>query len=186
MPTLTLYPNADVSVTMSQYGEGTGNYGRINETTQDDTDGVTTADTSGQVDLYGLPDPSQDGTINKVTVHFRAKWAYTGTDYLINQSYATPQVRIGGTTYSATAQGLGSTFQGYSRAWSTNPNTSSAWTWQNINDLIVGLRMNAGTYGDTKNPTLGAAYCSRLYVIVDYTEPVANKLPMSLFFQGVR
>ena len=36
MPTLTLYPNEDVSVTMSQYGSGTGNYGRINETTQDD------------------------------------------------------------------------------------------------------------------------------------------------------
>lgn len=183
MPTLTLYPNADESVTMSQYGSGTGNYGRINETTQDDTNGVTTSSTSGQVDLYGLPDPSQGGTINSVTVHFRSKWDYTGT--LINQSYATPQVRIGGTTYSATEQGLGSTFQGYSRAWSTNPNTESAWTWQNINDLIVGLRMNAGTYGDTKNPTIGAAYCSWLYVIVDYTEPVANKLPMSLFFQGV-
>lgn len=183
MPTLTLYPNADVSVAMSQYGSGTGNYGRINETTQDDTNGVTTSSTSGQVDLYGLPDPSQGGTINSVTVHFRARWDNTGT--LINQSYATPQVRIGGTTYSATAQALGSTFQNYSRAWSTNPNTESAWTWQNINDLIVGLRMNAGTYGDAKNPTIGAAYCSWLYVIVDYTEPVANKLPMSLFFQGV-
>ncbi len=184
MPTLTLYPNADESVTMSQYGSGTGNYGRINETTQDDTNGVTTSSTSGQVDLYGLPNPSQSGTINSVTVHFRARWAYTGT--LINQSYATPQVRIGGTTYSATAQGLGSTFKGYSRAWSTNPNTESAWTWQNINDLIVGLHMNAGTYRDTHgHPTIGAAYCSWLYVIVDYTEPVANKLPMSLFFQGV-
>lgn len=184
MPTLTLYPNADVSVAMSQYGSGTGNYGRINETTQDDTNGVTTSSTSGQVDLYGLPDPSQGGTINSVTVHFRSKWDYTGEGALI-KSYATPQVRIGGTTYSATAQALGSTFQNYSRAWSTNPNTESAWTWQNINDLIVGLRMNAGTYGDTKNPTIGAAYCSWLYVIVDYTEPVANKLPMSLFFQGV-
>lgn len=180
MPTLTLYPNADVSVAMSQYGSGTGNYGRINETTQDDTNGVTTSSTSGQVDLYGLPDPSQGGTINSVTVHFRAK----GEGALI-KSYATPLVRIGGTTYSATEQGLESTFQDYSRAWSTNPNTESAWTWQNINDLIVGLRMNAGTYGDVKNPTTGAAYCSWLYVIVDYTEPVANKLPMSLFFQGV-
>ena len=183
MPTLTLYPNADESVTMSQYGSGTGNYGRINETTQDDTNGVGTTNTEGVVDLYGLPNPSQDGTINSVTVHFRSRWENTGS--WINQSYATPQVRIGGTTYSATAQALGNTFKGYSRAWSTNPNTKSAWTWQNINDLIVGLRMNAGTYGDTKNPTVGAAYCSWLYVVVDYTEPVANKLPMSLFFQGV-
>lgn len=185
MPTLTLYPNADESVTMSQYGSGTGNYGRINETTQDDTNGVTTSSTSGQEDLYGLPDPSQSGTINSVTVHFRAKWAYAGE--VINQSYATPLVRIGGSTYySATAQGLGNTYKGYSRAWSTNPNTESAWTWQNINDLIVGLHMNAGTYGDTKNPTIGAAYCSWLYVVVDYTESVANKLPAHLFFQGVR
>ena len=185
MPTLTLYPNEDVSVTMSQYGSGTGNYGRINETTQDDTNGVTTSSTSGQVDLYGLPNPSQSGTINSVTVHFRARWAYTGA-LPINQSYATPQVRIGGTTYSATAQALGNTFQNYSRAWSTNPNTESAWTWQNINDLVAGIRLNAGTYGDSENPTVGEAYCSWLYVIVDYTEPVANKLPMSLFFQGVR
>ena len=62
MPTLTLYPNADESVTMSQYGSGTGNYGRINETTQDDTNGVTTSSTSGQVDLYGLPDSSPGET----------------------------------------------------------------------------------------------------------------------------
>ena len=62
MPTLTLYPNEDVSVTMSQYGSGTGNYGRINETTQDDTNGVTTSSTSGQVDLYGLPDSSPGET----------------------------------------------------------------------------------------------------------------------------
>lgn len=185
MPTLTLRPNSDVSVTMGQYGSGTGNYGRINETTQDDTNGVTTSSTeSGQADLYGLPNPSQSGTINSVTVHFRAKWAYTGS--WINQSYATPQVRIGGTTYSATAQALGNTFKGYSRAWSTNPNTESAWTWQNINDLMVGLRMNAGTYGDIKNPTIGEAYCSQLWVVVDYTESVANKLPAHLFFQGVR
>lgn len=184
MPTLTLRPNSDVSVAMSQYGSGTGNYGRINESTTDDTNGVSTASTSGQVDLYGLPDPSQDGTINSVTVHFRAKWAYT--DSWINQSYATPQVRIGGTTYSATAQALGSTFQGYSRAWSTNPNTESAWTWQNINDLVAGIRLNAGTYGDGKTPTVGEAYCSQLWVVVDYNEPVANKLPAHLFFQGVR
>ena len=185
MPTLTLYPNADVSVSMSQYGSGTGNYGRINETASDDTNGVTTSSiNTSQLDLYGLPNPSQSGTINSVTVHFRARWNYTGT--VINQSYAAPGVRIGGTTYSATTQALKNTFQGYSRAWSTNPNTKSAWTWQNINDLIVGIYMNAGAYGDDKNPTTGAAYCSRLYVIVDYTEPVANKLPMSLFFQGVR
>ncbi|NLA87359.1 MAG: hypothetical protein GX847_08800 [Clostridiales bacterium] len=173
-----------MSVSMSQYGSGTGNYGRINETAPDDTNGVSTSIiNTSQLDLYGLPNPSQSGTINSVTVHFRARCAYGGT--VVDVSYATPQVRIGGTTYSATAQGLGSTFQGYSRAWSTNPNTESAWTWQNINDLIVGLGMNAGTYGDIKSPTIGAAYCSWLYVIVDYTEPVANKLPMSLFFQGV-
>lgn len=183
MPTLTLYPNADVSVSMSQYGSGTGNYGRINETAfPDDTNGVSTSIYTSQLDLYGLPNPSQSGTINSVTVHFRARCAYP---YGGTVSYATPQVRIGGTTYSATAQALGNTFQGYSRAWSTNPNTESAWTWQNINDLIVGLSMNASTSGDIKNPIIGAAYCSWLYVIVDYTEPVANKLPMSLFFQGV-
>ena len=184
MPTLTLRPNSDVSVTMTQYGSGTGNYGRINESTTDDTNGVSTTNTGGVVDLYGLPNPSPSGTINSVTVHFRARWTYNGD--IVIQSSGAPQVRIGETTYSATAQALGSTFKGYSRAWSTNPNTESAWTWQNINDLIVGLRMNAGTYGDTKNPTVGEAYCSQLWVVVDYNEPVANKLPMSLFFQGVR
>lgn len=184
MPTLTLRPNSDVSVAMSQYGSGTGNYGRINESTTDDTNGVSTTNMSGEVDLYGLPDPSPSGTINSVTVHFRARWTYNGD--IVTQSYGTPQVRIGGTTYSGTQQALTVSFASYNRSWSTNPNTSSAWTWQNINDLIVGLRMNAGTYGDSKNPTVGEAYCSQLWVVVDYTESVANKLPMSLFFQGVR
>lgn len=184
MPTLTLRPNSDVSVAMSQYGSGTGNYGRINESTTDDTNGVTTSSTSGQEDLYGLPDPSQSGTINSVTVHFRARWTYTGS--IVAQSYGTPQVRIGGTTYSGTQQALTGSFASYNRSWSTNPNTSSAWTWQNINDLVAGIRLNAGSYGDSKNPTLGEAYCSQLWVVVDYNEPVANKLPAHLFFQGVR
>lgn len=184
MPTLTLRPNSDVSVAMSQYGSGTGNYGRINESTTDDTNGVSTTNTQGAVDLYGLPDPSPSGTINSVTVHFRARWTYIGS--IVTQSYGTPQVRIGGTTYSATAWALGNTFKGYSRSWTTNPNTKSAWTWQNINDLVAGIRLNAGTYGDDKNPTLGEAYCSQLWVVVDYNEPVANKLPAHLFFQGVR
>ena len=187
MPTLTLRPNSDVSVAMSQYGSGTGNYGRINESTTDDTNGVTTTPDSWpseQVDLYGLPNPSQSGTINSVTVHFRARWDYTGT--VINQSYAIPQVRIGGTTYSGTQQALTVSFASYNRSWSTNPNTSSAWTWKNINDLVAGIRLDAGLYGNTKNPKVGEAYCSQLWVVVDYNEPVANKLPMSLFFQGVR
>lgn len=183
MPTLTVRPNSDVSVAMSQYGSGTGNYGRINESTTDDTNGVSTANTGGVVDLYGLPDPSPSGTINSVTVHFRARWTYAGS--IVAQSYGTPQVRIGGTTYSGTQQALTGSFASYNRSWSTNPNTKSAWTWQNINDLIVGLHMNAGTYGDTKNPTPGEAYCSQLWVVVDYNEPVANKLPAHLFFQGV-
>jgi hypothetical protein len=188
MPTLTLRPNSDVSVAMSQYGSGTGNYGRINESTTDDTNGVSTTNTEGGVvDLYGLPDPSPSGTINSVTVHFRARWDNVFGGSVVTQSYGTPQVRIGGTTYSAATQALGNTFKGYSRSWTTNPNTKSAWTWQNINDLVAGIRLNAGTYGDDKNPTLGEAYCSQLWVVVDYNnEPVANKLPAHLFFQGVR
>lgn len=186
MPTLTLRPNSDVSVAMSQYGSGTGNYGRINESTTDDTNGVITGSTSGEVDLYGLPDPSPSGTINSVTVHFRARWAYNTYASIVIQSYGTPQVRIGGTTYSGTPQALTGSFASYNRSWSTNPNTSSAWTWKNINDLVAGIRLNAGLYGDDKDPTQGDAYCSQLWVVVDYNEPVANKLPMSLFFQGVR
>ena len=186
MPTLTLRPNSDVSVAMSQYGSGTGNYGRINESTTDDTNGVSTTNTQGVVDLYGLPDPSPSGTINSVTVHFRARWDNVfGGSILLNPAGAAA-LRIGGTTYSATAQILGDTFRGYSRSWTTNPNTKSAWTWKNINDLVAGIRLNAGLYGDSKNPTQGEAYCSQLWVVVDYNEPVANKLPAHLFFQGVR
>ena len=185
MPTLTLRPNSDVSVAMSQYGSGTGNYGRINESTTDDTNGVSTTNTEGVVDLYGLPDPSPSGTINSVTVHFRARWAYAG-DIIVAQSYGTPQVRIGGTTYSGKQQALTLSFVSYNRSWSTNPNTKSAWTWKNINDLVAGIWLNAGLYGDGKYPTVGEAYCSQLWVVVDYNEPVANKLPAHLFFQGVR
>jgi hypothetical protein len=185
MPTLTLRPNSDVSVAMSQYGSGTGNYGRINESTTDDTNGVSTTNILGAVDLYGLPDPSPSGTINRVTVHFRARWAYNGSG-IVAPSYGTPQVRIGGTTYSGTQQALKVIFASYNRSWTTNPNTKSAWTWKNINDLVAGIRLDAGTYGDDKNPTIGEAYCSQLWVVVDYNEPVANKLPAHLFFQGVR
>lgn len=181
MATLTLRPNSDSSVACTQFGTGTGNYGRVNEATADDTNGVvsptgTLGSPVTSVDRYGLPDPSESGTINKITLYGRLKsvdTTYSATSLL---------VRVGTTNYTY-AKSATSSYVLYDTALTTNPATSSAWTWANINDLVIGVSLIGVYYnfGTGKVPVYDyhRSYCSQLYVEVDYTP--ANNLWFMFF-----
>jgi hypothetical protein len=115
-------------------------------------------------DLYSIPDVSLTGVINSVT-HYR--WVRC------NNSNSQGSIRTHGNTYdtasacSGTPVASNPPFGGatFTHAWTTNPYTGSAWTWQEINDLEIGVRL---TDGDAINGP-DWADATQVYIVVNYT-----------------
>lgn len=166
MATVTIRPDSDNSVALSTFGgSGTNHWDKVDESTADNTDGVRTPAAAGAaIDRFGLPNLGLTGKINSVVVYSRmwsAATIYTYAAYRL-------LVRMGGTNYFSSAVALTTTATLYSNTWTTNPNTTAAWTWTNINDLIAGVELTPGAY-DLKSGTLVLGSCSQFYVTIDYT-----------------
>lgn len=171
MSVLTLRPNADSTpLELITYpASPTTHYTKIDEASKDESDNNSHYDTSASVtktDIYGFPDhSSESGTINHVTVKCYCNYQLDGTDK--NDCYVNPAVKIGSTVYNGGNQALTTTVSLYSKQWTTNPATSGAWSWTNIDDLLAGTSM-VNHVIDKSN--LKSPICYQLWVEVDYTE----------------
>jgi len=175
MSTLTLRPNADNDMDIAVW-KGTGGvivnlYSHIDEVTLDTADYVYMAGPAVDYKcLFSFPDhTSESGTINSVTVKAYLKMIKTGGP--ISAGSVSIGVKMGGTAY------YGSTFRPsditvtlYSQAWNTNPDTSAAWTWTNIDALIAGVKGTAisDKYGSDY------PYKYQCWAEVDYTSGWSN------------
>jgi hypothetical protein len=74
-------------------------------------------------DLYALPASSGSGTINGITVYARVKCDGTPT-----QTNLVISCRTHSTTYEDDEKTTTDAYADYSKVWTTNPNTGSAWT----------------------------------------------------------
>jgi hypothetical protein len=121
-----------------------------------------TSSVAGDIDLYHLTDVNgqiANSTINSVTVYDYTSYAGPNSSVDFNIG-----VKTNGSTYwsgKKTTSTVMGTFAVFSNLWVTNPNTSAAWTWSDINALQAGLR-NAGN-----NP--GGLFVTYTYVDVNYT-----------------
>ena len=171
---LVIYPTSDEVVNLIP-DSGSDNYAMVDEMVYDDT--VTylyTTSASYVSDLYGLsnrPTTGDAGTINSVTVHARiGVWAIiagAGMNGLF-------QVKSGTTTDTGAAHivstaGTGFKWQNFSDTWNTNPDTSNAWTWDEIDSLQAGtqLKLNTGT---------AFAVSTQVWIVVDYNLPTGETL----------
>lgn len=108
-----------------------------------ESDGNTTylyTDSTNKVELFNLPAHSVgSGTINKISVFNRV--AQGGAH--ANGEYGVIYVKMGGTLYDSGSKNWGPTtvYDVIYHDWTENPNTSSAWTWDNIDALIIGGRL---------------------------------------------
>ena len=167
MATLILSPNGDYSVQLLPYGAGSGNYGRVNESSLDTTNGVETNNDASHdlTDLYYMQDHSgQIGTISSVTIY-----AYIQADILwgAGDEY---QIRCNGGAGSLTA--IVGTTGWRSAAFSINPNTAVAWTWSDIDAMVAGERLiNTYTDGGKSGAFYSNPSCAMLYAVVNYTPP---------------
>ena len=165
MSTLILRPNQDTSTAQQEPSSGTTHYILIDEVTKDEADYLKNPDTitSTKTDLYALTNHgAESGTINSVTVKLYAKYILIGTSD--GTTYVKPLIRVSDTNYGDN-QALTDTVALYSQTWTTNPYTSEAWTWTQIDALMAGDSLtNYAT--DKKN--YKTPYCYQLWVEVDY------------------
>lgn len=152
MATETLRPNAtgDETNIASQYPAEGEHWDKVDDDSGT-ADYVYTDAANYQRDLYNIATSSGSGTINSITVYAVVVGSY-GREKLAIKSGTTISEGPDETVTSGTI----------SNSWVTNPDTSSAWTWDDINSLQIGISLK----------TAGPAYtlCQRIYVIVDYTE----------------
>ena len=179
--TLTLRPNANGSVGagIQTYGAASA-YQCVDEASaNDDTDYIYVGEDAVGSVVFALPDhTTETGTINHVKVYARCKYTGSGSTYLV---YC--RLRINSSWYHGAnyAQTLTNSYASYTDTWTTNPNTGSAWTWDDIDGLQAGVTLYAGVGLNAR--------CTQIYVEVNYSTGeqtfVTSTLSEADFFQVV-
>ncbi|MHB8104657.1 MAG: hypothetical protein ACYDG5_03865 [Dehalococcoidales bacterium] len=159
-----LVPNdcGDETQLPTQYPNCNQHWDKVDEQPTDD-DGSTYVSTSGSSswkrDLYQLSNytiASGDEAITGITVYYRFA---AGGSYTVSAKAA---IKIDGTVFESTITTRSVTSYA-TVTWdlATNPSTSAAWTWDEINALQAGVDMKG--YSSTK-----PAICTQVYVKVNY------------------
>ncbi len=173
MATETLRPNAagDEENIPTVVGDGVGaHYTTVDEETPDeDTSYVGSgyADDTWYRDLYNVAGHSEgSGTINHIKVYARcytptASPVQAGLKIAIKSGTGTGDPD---TVDEGSEEGLTNSYADYFNQWSTNPATGSAWTWDEIDKLQIGISLRR-----TKDSSWGKSRCTQVYVEVDYT-----------------
>ena len=150
-------PDGDGSSTGCEVFGATMNWQCVDEVAaDDDATFVFTNDTSNyDLDLYNLPNHTgeQHGDQINVTLWFVAT-NNTGCANPTN-GVARSAIRTHSTTHYGDVESLTGAWATYNYTWDLNPETSSEWTWDEIDDLEAGISMKGGN-------------CTQVYVVVDY------------------
>ncbi len=154
--------NADTA-DLHPSGEGTGNdfsFTGAAASALDTNDGTSTyarSNSSGEYLYMDIDDPALTGTINSVTVYVVIENFDQWNDATFQvglKTYSTNYLGSNQTAPDSFATRSGTTY-------ATNPNTSSAWTWTEINDLV----------GIVYHTDWDDVWVTEMYVRVDYTAP---------------
>ena len=161
--TETLRPNAAGTYSQADPVGEVSNYLCVDEEVADDDS--TYVETSGgatEIDTYNIPDHSEGyGTISSVTVYVRCRASTTADLHA-----AETVIRTHGTDYFGTYTLLPTSYTDYSTTYNVNPNTTNAWTWDEIDALEIGVRLYDNDDGEVR--------CTQVYVEVDYAAPALS------------
>jgi len=165
----TLRPNAagDEENIDEVIGDGVGtHYTVVDEETPDgDATRVLTDNATYLRDLYNIADHSVgSGTINHITVYANCKAALAPDQASLKIAFKSGTGTGAPDTVSESSElTLTTEYTDYSNQWSTNPATSSAWTWDEIDKLQAGISLRRC------KATFAHSRCTQVYVVVDYT-----------------
>jgi hypothetical protein len=125
---------------------------------QSDTTYIYKGGSSNLTHLFNIPSMNAASAIAKITVYARAKQ----TD-LSDGIYIEIKDSLGHTNSSA-RMNISDSWVTKSKEWATNPETTSAWTDEEINGLQIGVTGASVLYGAS-----GYIQVSEIYIVVDYT-----------------
>ena len=154
--------NGDETTIPHQYPKWGEHWEKVGEEVADEWETYVYNGGNYKTDLYNLPNFSGDlGTINSITVYFR----FTGNHHPgkgDTTGYAKAAIKTHGMVYEGSEYSqTGTDFVTHSETWMVNPVTSSAWTWDEINDLQIGVSLQG-------KPGSRYAHCTQVYCVVDY------------------
>jgi len=187
--TETLRPNAagDECNIPGQVGAACPNHWQnVNETPSDEATSYVwnTVQTAYSRDFYNITNSTGSGTISNITVYARVYG-----QSLVNQASLKIVIKSGTgsgapDTISESAEKTVTTlWANYSEVWATNNATSSAWTWDEVDNLQIGVSIRRCWF---EQPA--ATRVTQVYVNVDYgnaTAPAINNTPASYDFGTV-
>jgi len=158
--TIILRPNGSgASTELSQYPPEGENWDKVDDKMPDGDSTYVYIIEGNALDLYAINDSLINiGIINSVTIYAYCRKEKGSPDLYIC-------IRTHETTYEFGPYDLKQGYNNYSRILTTNPYTNQPWTWNEINDLQAGVRLDASKGQNWE------ARCTQLYVIVDYTIP---------------
>jgi len=127
----------------------------------DTTDFLTHGTTAGFIQFgFTAFDVPTGATINSIKVRqYLRKTGPAGNS-------AGERLVVNGTAYTGSARNLSKTATGYESTWTTNPNTSSAWTVDDVNGSGANPLQYFGMVATDANPTIELA---SIEIEVDYT-----------------
>jgi prepilin-type N-terminal cleavage/methylation domain-containing protein len=124
----------------------------------DSTGYVRAVGSSFMRDEYETEDPSDTScTITSVTVFFEARRMGTPAS-------GGAILRTHGILYQPAIEALANSFTIYNHQWTTNPYTGSAWTWTEVINVEIGVRLKRNPSGGN-NPR-----CARVWAEIQYSE----------------
>jgi FlaG/FlaF family flagellin (archaellin) len=166
LQTLVLTPNGPVCTSLKPVGDSP-NYKCVDETIADnDATYLYRDSTSYSDEKFTLTDHgTANGNIVSVQIFMVCEKAGSGSQ----NSYAKTIIRLNGAiTYGSETTLTGSYQQYSSTPYTTMPGTSSAWTWQNIDNLEAGISLKSG---QTSGSSTSIARCTQVYAVVTYYTP---------------
>ena len=157
--TETLRPNASGTYTQCAGFGDSPNYRCVDDVTPDENATYVWPGTAGERrDTYATEDSSVGtGTINSVTLYFRARLAGSCPTHTANTQLLTHS-----TLYAGTSETLTGSYADYSTVYTTNPDTGSAWTWAEVNDMEIGIGITGCSPGNEP-------FVTQVWAVVDYS-----------------
>jgi hypothetical protein len=124
---------------------------------------VDTSSSSYVQDTYKIPDCETDiGVVNSVTIYLRVKNGTTDNGCYYKPLLLTHSILYEGTEGSA---GYTATYITASQTFTTNPNTATKWTWDEINALEIGAEL--------KNLSGTTSFMADCWIVINYYTPVS-------------
>lgn len=163
-----LIPNDDILTGCNKYPDTGHNYGKVDDT-PGSPDGTTTyvyTTTSGNyVDMYNCNNhTSQYGPINFVRVYIRCRNNYESSYHACYVGLRYNSINYYGDYHSLHGDENWHTFY---YDWNVRPNDAQEWTWTNIDNLGIGVKLYYDSAGH------GTLMCTQVYMEVNYTSIMA-------------